>query len=154
MGVNATRVRGTVIGEHGDSQVMLFSSLRLDGKPVDIEKEIRGKIKDKHPLMLRTFESLVPKRTPGWTTAFGTAIVVEAIKNNTHSVLPCNCVLDGEYGLRGISLTVPAILGKSGIEEVQVLDMSSEEKQELELTVQTLRPRMQYVEGFIGLQAG
>jgi malate dehydrogenase len=154
LGVNATRVKGTVIGEHGDSQVMLFSSLRLDGKPVDIARETRGKIKVRHPLMLRTFESLVPKRTPGWTTSYGTALIVEAIKNNSHAMLPCNTVLAGEYGLRGISLTVPVTLGKAGIEEVQELDTTPEEKQDFELTVKTLRPYMQYVEKFIGVQAG
>jgi malate dehydrogenase len=154
LGVNATRVGGTVIGEHGDSQVMLFSSLLLDGKPVNIEKGTRVKIKARHPLMLRTFESLVPKRTPGWTTSYGTALLIEAIKNNTHAIIPCNTVLTGEYNLRGISLTVPVILGKTGIEKVQELELTPEEKQELERTVQTLRPHMQYVEKCIGSQSG
>jgi malate dehydrogenase len=152
LGVEATRITGTVIGEHGHSQVLLFSSLRLDGQPVEISREIRNKIKEQPPLMLEAFETLTPRRTSGWTSAYGLAMVVEAIKNNSHAVLPCNAVLQGEYGLQDISMTAPVTLGKTGIEEVQVLELSAEEKVDLELTVKTLQPYMHTIEEYLGLK--
>jgi malate dehydrogenase len=154
LGVNASRVRGTVIGEHGDSQVMLFSTLRLDGNPVKFNAATREKIKSQPLAIVKSFESLVPKRTPGWSSAFGTAAVVSAIKNDTKASIPCNAVLKGEYGLSGLSLTVPAILGKEGIEEVQVLQLSPEEKKGLEHSAETLMPRMRLVEKFLGVTTG
>jgi malate dehydrogenase len=149
LGVSATRMRGTVIGEHGNSQVMLFSTLRLDGKPVDLDRQIRERIKEQPASMLNAFESLVPRRTAGWTSAYGTGIVIEAIKNNTRAEIPCNAVLEGEYGLSKISMTVPVILGKEGIEKVQELELTSEEKNELEHSVQTLSPLMSIVENYV-----
>ena len=97
----------------------------------------------------RLFESLVPKRTPGWTSAYGTAIVVRAIRDDAKLEAPCNAVLQGEYGLGNLSTTVPVILGKEGIESVQVLKLTPEEQEELENCARTLRPHMQMVEDFI-----
>ncbi len=149
LGVNPTRVNGIVIGEHGNSQVMLFSTLRLDGKPVKLDADTENKIREKSPEIIRTFESLVPKRTPGWTSAYGTAMIVEAIKNDSKMEIPCNAILDGEYDLNCISTTVPVILGKEGIESVREIQLTSKEKKELESSAQTLRPHMQVVEDFI-----
>jgi malate/lactate dehydrogenase len=102
--------------------------------------------------MLNAFETNVPRRTAGWTSAFGTAIVVQAIQNDSKAALPCNAVLEGEYGLRNISLTVPVILGKNGIEEVQELQLTPEERQGLENSVRTLKAQMQEVENFLGVK--
>ncbi len=151
LGVSATRIQGTVIGEHGHSQVMLFSTLRLDGKPVKLDEETKKRIREQPPIMLNAFESLVPRRTAGWTSAYGSAILVESIKNNTRAVIPCNTVLEGEYGLHGLSMTVPVVLGKDGIEEVRVLQLTSEEKEGLEHSAQTLEPPMRFVEDNLGI---
>ena len=107
-------VEGIVIGEHGNSQVMLFSTLRVDGKPVKFDMMTERKIRERAHEIIKTFESLVPKRTPGWTSAYGTAIVVDAIRNDSKLEIPCNAVLYGEYGLRNISTTVPVIPVKRG----------------------------------------
>jgi malate dehydrogenase len=149
LGVNAAHVSGIVIGEHGNNQVMLFSTLRVDGKPVKLNAETEKKIRDKSPEIIKTFESLVPKRTPGWTSAYGTAIAVKAIRDDSKLEIPCNVVLEGEYGLRGMSTSVPVKIGKKGIEAVQVLQLSPKEKEELETCARTLRPHMQVVEDFV-----
>jgi malate/lactate dehydrogenase len=54
--VKPHRVKGIVIGEHGESQVLVFSSLQLDGKKIDITEEFKQKIKDKIPSILKTLE--------------------------------------------------------------------------------------------------
>jgi malate dehydrogenase len=152
LGVSPTRVRGTVIGEHGHSQVMLFSTLRVDGKPVQMDEATRKNIREQPPIMLNAFETLVPRRTAGWTSAYGTAILVQAIVNDSQAIIPCNTVLEGEYGLRNISMTVPVILGRNGIEEVQVLDLAEDEKEGLKRTVEALSPLMRVVENATGVK--
>ncbi len=152
LGVSATRVRGTVIGEHGSSQVMLFTTLRLDGKTVNFDEAAKKKIREQPPIMLNAFESLVPRRTAGWTSAYGTAIYVQAIANDTKAAIPCNTILEGEYGLRNISMTMPAILGKNGIEEIQILQLAPDEKEGLDRSVQTISPYMRTVEEFVGVK--
>jgi malate/lactate dehydrogenase len=147
--VKTSRVDGIVIGEHGGSQVMLFSSLKLDGKPVKLDEATKAHIREQPPIMLNDFETLIPKRTAGWTSGMGTAIVVEAIKNNSQAVIPCNTVLQGEYGLRGLSMTMPAIVGKRGIQGVKVYDLAPDEQEGLKKTVETLNPFMRYVEEYL-----
>jgi malate dehydrogenase len=148
LGVSATRVSGIVIGEHGNNQVMLFSTLRVDGKPVKLDAATEKKIREQPPEIIRTFEALVPKRTPGWTSAYGTAIVVKAIRDNSRSEIPCNVVLQGEYGLKNTSTSVPAIIGKGGIETVKELKLTLEEKESLDTCARALKPHMQAVEDF------
>jgi malate dehydrogenase len=150
LGVKTERVSGFVIGEHGGSQVMLFSSLRLDGNPVNFDEATKQKIREQPSITLNYFESLVPRRTAGWTSAFGTAIVVRAIVTDSKEVLPCNTVLEGEYGLRNISTTVPVVLGKTGIEQVKELPLTQEEKEGLEQSARTTGPQMRFVEEQFG----
>lgn len=151
LGVETGRVEGTVIGEHGHSQVMLFSTLRVDGKPVELDAATRQKIREMPPQMLHAFESLTPKRTAGWTTAVGIADTVRAIGAGTKTMIPTNVVLEGEYGLRNISMTVPAVLGKGGVQNIQVLELTPEEQEGLKKTVATLEPHMRFVEEQLGI---
>jgi malate dehydrogenase len=55
------------------------------------------------------------------------AEMVDAIVHNRKRILPTVSVLDGEYGYENIAIGVPAVLGKSGMEEIILLDMNDEE---------------------------
>jgi malate dehydrogenase len=149
LGVKASRVQGMVMGEHGNSQVLLFSSLRVDGNPIKVDEGFKKKIYDELPMIIQRYEVLKPKRTAGWTSAVGTTAIVNAIKNNTREVIPCQSVLFGEYGLEKTSLTVPAVVGKNGIEDIKVIDLALDEHERLQNTYNTLSPFMRQVEEFV-----
>ena len=151
IGVKPSHVQGVVIGEHGHSQVMLFSSLRVDGKPVHLDEAIKKRIRSLPPQTLHDYETLQPKRTAGWTSAVGTAAVIRAIRNNSREIIPCSAVLEGEYGCHDLSMTVPAVIGRDGIHAIKILELSKEEKGALENTVSVLNPLMKYVERFLGI---
>jgi malate/lactate dehydrogenase len=151
LGVKAGRVEGTVIGEHGHSQVMLFSTVKLDGKAAQFDQAAREKIRAMPPKMLHAFESLVPKRTAGWTTAMGIADTVRAIAGDTREVIPTNVVLTGEYGANKLSMTVPAVLGRNGMEGILELPLTEEEQKGLQHTVEILTPHMRLVEQILGI---
>lgn len=151
--VKASGVDGLVIGEHGHSQVMLFSTLKLDGKPVSLHEETKKKIKAQPPIMLEAYESLTPKRTAGWTSAIGTVTYIQAITSGKKEVVPCNAVLDGEYGIKRVSMTVPTILGKEGIQDIRELELASDEKEGVKHTVEVLTPFMRIVEESLGIKS-
>ena len=151
LGVKPSHVQGIVIGEHGHSQVMLFSSLRVDGKPVHLDEASKKKIRSLPPQTLHDYETLQPKRTAGWTSAVGTAAIINAIKNNTREIIPCSAVIDGEYGCHGMSMTVPAVIGREGIHDIKILELTKEEQEGLKNTVGVLSPLMRYVERFLGI---
>jgi malate dehydrogenase len=146
LGVKSSQVHGIVMGEHGNSQVMLFSTLRVDGKPVIVDEDFKKKLYDELPLIIQRYEVLKPKRTAGWTSAVGTTAIVNAIKNNTRE---CQSVLFGEYGMKNTSMTVPCVIGKNGIEDIKIIELAADEKEGLKRTYATLDPFMRQVEDFV-----
>ncbi len=127
-GVGVRRVEATVIGEHGSSQVPLFSSVRIDGRPAHFTVAERSGVLDELPKILQRYEELQAGRTAGWTCAVGIAAIVRAIHDDRGEVFPCSLVLDGEYGQSGMSMAVPAALGKGGVREIQQWDLAPDEQ--------------------------
>lgn len=132
LGVKSTQVEGYVIGEHGEHQVLLFSSVRVDGKPVNFSPEQKKKIREEIPNFLHAFESLGTGRTSGWTSAVGLTAMVSAIVKNTGCIYPCSVLLNGEYGAPEISASLPVKLGRQGLQEIIELELSPDERDELE----------------------
>jgi malate dehydrogenase len=152
LGVASSRIDGIALGEHGESQVMLFSSLRLDGKPVTLNEKAKAQVRAQPKIMLDTFENLKPKRTAGWVSAVGTVALINAIKNDTKETLVCDVVLEGEYGGRNLSMSVPAVVGKGGVQKVKVMEMNQEEQEGLKKTIGVLNPYMRQVEEYLGIK--
>ncbi|MFC1908358.1 malate dehydrogenase [Chloroflexota bacterium] len=150
LGVETSQVEGAAIGEHGSTQVLLFSSIRVKDKPVSISEDIKQKIRIDVPDIIRSYEELKVERTTGWTSAVGLAAIIHAIGKNTGEMIPCSTVLDGEYGCRGLSMTVPAIIGRGGIQEVLEWELAPDEQERLEHSINTLKPAMHYVEEYLG----
>lgn len=121
-------VEGTVVGEHGNTQVMLFSTVRIDGRPATFDAAEKQRIRDEVPNILRRYEELKSGRTSGWTCAVGMASLVRAIRDDTGEVFPCSMVLDGEYGQRGLSMCVPMSLGRRGARRVLEWQLAEDEK--------------------------
>ena len=90
------------MGEHGNHQVLLFSSIRVDGQPVSVSGDVKRHIRGQVPGILASYESLRTGRTTGWTSAVGLAAMVSAIAGDTGEVFPGSAVLAGEYGCRGL----------------------------------------------------
>ena len=89
-GVEVSRVEGTVIGEHGPTQVPLFSSVRIDGLPVGFTEAEKQAVRDARPEMFKRIEVLQKEtgRTAGWTCAVGLAKLTAAIAGDTGEIFP------------------------------------------------------------------
>ena len=136
--VTAKQVGGFVIGEHGSSQVLLFSTVMIDGKPVKVSEEIKKHIYAEIPLILKTLEELKAGRTAGWTCAIGFEKMVRAVLENSGQLLPCSVVMDGEYGQKGFSMSVPTYLGRDGIQGVKEFKLAPDEQEGLKKTAAVL----------------
>lgn len=147
--IDSTSVDGLTIGEHGPHQVMLFSTLRVKGKPVDLSEEDKQKIRDAVPKAFQTYENLGTGRTTGWTSAVGLSDMVAAVVNDSGRVLPTSITLDGEYGTSGLSASVPVKLGKDGVKEIIELKLSPEEEKGFRVSLAYLKKVCQSVEGLI-----
>lgn len=153
LGVPSSRVEGTVIGEHGDSQVQLFSSVRVDGKPVTFTEALKEKMRRQVSEGQRQRDDFIQKtgRSAAWTTAAGLTEVVQAVAKNAGQVVPCSACLDGEYGCKNMSMSVPVILGREGVKQVLEWELASDEQKLLKKSIEVLKPTMKYVEELLHL---
>ena len=132
--VDQKSIYAYALGEHGESQMVPWSTVTIAGKPLfELMKE-----KDKYS-KLDLKELAYKGRRGGWdvlegkgSTEFGigTALaeVARAVLCDEHRVLPVSVYLNGEYGQNDVYASVPAVLGRNGVEEIIELKMNDEEK--------------------------
>ena len=149
-GVKTAQVQATVIGEHGSTQVPLFSSARIDGAPVPFTEADKQVVRDEIPTILRRYEELQSGRTAGWTSALGLAAVARAVLQDTGEIFPCSVVLDGEYGQSGLSLSVPVRLGKGGVQEIQEWELAPDEQEGFKRTAGAMAAAARIVDEVLG----
>jgi len=122
-------VEATILGEHGDAQVPVFSKVRVDGRDPsfsgDEKEEILGDLKES------AMNVIERKGATEWGPATGVAHMVEAILNDTGEVLPASVKLQGEFGHDDVAVGVPVKLGSDGVEEVVEWDLSAYEREQL-----------------------
>jgi malate dehydrogenase len=130
LGVSASKMEGMVFGEHPAGQVMLFSTLKCDGKPVAADAAFKKRFNHEIEYFLQIIGSSSP-RTAGWTTGAGLASVAQEIIRETSHPVPCSVIPDGEYGYRSISIGLAAIINKKGIVKIPEMNLSTSESEEL-----------------------
>jgi malate dehydrogenase len=116
-GTSTTNVDASIIGEHGDSQVPVFSKVRVDGKEPEFDADERDEITE--ALTQSAMNVIEKKGATEFGPGRGVAHVVEAIAHDTGEVIPSSIVLDGEYGHDDVSIGVPAKIGREGAEVVE-----------------------------------
>lgn len=145
-GAKVSQVDGLVIGEHGSTQVLLFSTAAIDGQKVNVDEKIKADIRSEVPNILKRYEAFKAGRTAGWTCAIGLEIITRAVAQDSGAVIPCSVVLDGEYGLNGLSMSVPVKLGKNGVAEILEYELAADEQEGLKKTVETLKTAARIVD--------
>jgi malate dehydrogenase len=127
--VPVENVEASILGEHGDAQVPVFSKVRVDGRDPEFDESEREAILEE--LQQSAMNVIEKKGATQWGPARGVGHVVESILRDTGEVLPCSVVLDGEYGHSGVGLGVPARLGTDGVEEVIEWELPESEHAQL-----------------------
>ena len=151
IGIDQKSIYAYALGEHGESQMVPWSTVTVAGKPIlELIAEKPEKYGD---LNLSDLSKL--GRLGGWSilegkgsTEFGIgasiAEVSRAILSDEKRVLPISVLLHGEYGHKEVYVSVPAILGKDGVEEIIELHLTPEEKKAFDQSVKTLRENYEY----------
>jgi malate dehydrogenase len=153
-GVEVDRVEGWVIGEHGFTQVPLFSSVRVDALRTAFAEGEKVSIRNEAPAFFKRIEDLRAGRTAGWTCAIGLASMVEAIANDDGAMLTGSAVLEGEYGQWDLSMGVPIRVGREGIRDIIGLDLAPDEQAALGLSAERLEVMARIVDEELASQSG
>jgi len=122
-----TNVEATILGEHGDAQVPVFSKVRVDGRDPDFTADEREEILG--DLQESAMDVIERKGATEWGPARGVAHMVEAILHDTGAVFPASVKLDGEFGHEDTAFGVPVRLGTNGVEEIIEWDLTDYEQE-------------------------
>jgi malate dehydrogenase len=125
--VPVKNVEATILGEHGDAQVPVFSKVRVDGTDPEFDDDEREEILG--DLQESAMDVIERKGATQWGPATGVAHVVESVLNDTGAVLPGSVVLDGEYGHEDTAFGVPVKLGANGVKEVIEWELDDYERE-------------------------
>jgi malate dehydrogenase len=146
LGVFPSDVDMFALGEHGDSQVPIFSRLRVRGKPSRLPDNLIAELRRKPVEYLKNWGALKSGRSSGWLSGAGLAAYVRAIRDDTKQVLPCSAILEGEYGFQGFSIGVPAVIGRDGIREILQWDLDADEKRRMAESAAVLKDAAAFAE--------
>jgi malate dehydrogenase len=128
-GLSSRDIQTLVIGGHDDSMVPLFRFSCISGIPVTKFLDAAAIERVTEHTRNGGAEVLALRKTSSAYNAPAAAIatMVDAISHDRKRILPCVCVLDGEYGQRDVTAGVPAIIGGQGVERVVELDLDETE---------------------------
>ncbi len=146
LSVDPRSVHAFIIGEHGDSEIATWSSANVSGIPIHDFCEMRGHF-DHEEAMVRIAEDvknsayrIIEKKG---ATYYGIAMSVrricEAIVRDEKTILPISSIQHDNCGISDIALSMPAIVGKDGVEGTVPITLSSEEEKALKASADTLR---------------
>jgi L-lactate dehydrogenase len=137
----ATQVRAMILGEHGDTMLPIWSSASLDGFPLTKFKGVTSAFQTQ--IFERTQKSgaEVISRKGGAGYAVGVAIreVIDSIALDRRRILPVSSRINGAYGIRDISLSVPTVVGRAGVIEHVELELWPKELQGLQASAKALK---------------
>ena len=139
--VPASQVNATILGEHGDSMFPVWSSASINGLPLKGFPSFGIALQNKIFERTRGSGAEVIKRKGGAGYAVGAAIaqVARAIILDTREVLPVSSAVNGVYGLRNVSISVPTMIGRDGVLGHLETELWPKEAQALSNSAATLR---------------
>ncbi|MXW30867.1 MAG: malate dehydrogenase [Chloroflexi bacterium] len=141
LGVSVKDVQAYVLGGHGDQMVPLTQYTTVGG--VSISELLDAEALDR--IIKRTqggggeIVALLKTGSAFYAPSAASAEMVDAILLDQKRLLPCAALLEGEYGIDGIYMGVPVILGAGGVERVVELDLTTDEKTLLDKSADAVR---------------
>ena len=147
--VDGRSVHAFIIGEHGDSELAVWSSANVSGIDLPAFFRLQG-VEDPAQILRETYEAVRDSayeiiRRKGATyygIAMAVARIASSIVKDERAVLPVSAVLEGEYGLGQLCLSIPSIVGQGGLEQILEIPLDAAERRALAASAGQLRQVM------------
>ncbi len=143
LNIDIANVHGYVIGEHGDSQLPLWSATHIAGTQFDEYVAANGLNIDKDTLFAEVKAAGATIIKNKGATYYGIALsinrIVESILKDFNTIMPVGTVLDGQYGLKDVLVNVPTIVGANGAEKVLELKVTDYEMELLKKSAEAVK---------------
>ena len=145
LNVDSRSVHAFIIGEHGDSEIAAWSSANVSGIPLNKFCEMRGHFNHEEAMKKiadnvknSAYEIIEKKKATYYGVAMAVKRICEAIVRDEKSILPISSKMKGDFGIKEISLSMPAIVGKDGVECLVPIQLNKEEISKLQKSAKTL----------------
>jgi malate dehydrogenase len=140
LGAAPGRVSGWMLGEHGELAVPLWDRVSVDGRDVSLTPAQRAAVTEFVGGWYVRHVALDSGRSSTWTSGLGVARMVHACLDPAGEELwPASVMLEGEYGVDGVSLSVPVTLGAGGAREIHEWPLSESEREGLQAGARFVR---------------
>ena len=144
--VDSRNVHAFIVGEHGDSELAVWSCANIYGIGLEDFARMRGyrdfeKEKDElyHAVRDSAYEIIERKGATYYGIGMAAARIAESIVRDSHTVAPVSVSLNGEYGLSGLCLSIPTVIGRDGAEQILEINFSEEENGKLRESAEELK---------------
>jgi malate/lactate dehydrogenase len=144
LGARPGSVDAWVLGEHGDESVPLFGRVTVDGVPVRPTPEQAAAAEEYLRTWYVTHVALDSGRSSTWTSGLGVARMVAAL-DGEGELWPASVVLEGEYGIDGVAVTVPTTIGRGGAEQIHEWELEPGELEVLRASAAFVRSAVESV---------
>jgi len=144
--VDSRNIHTFIIGEHGDSELAVWSSANVSG--IDLQEycpicDSCQELKDLYGIFdfvkNSAYEIIRDKGATYYAIAQAAKRIIMAIVNDEHSILPVSTLMDGHYNMSDICLSIPSVVGRNGVEHVLDIPLNEDESRRLGIAAQTLR---------------
>ena len=142
--VSPRSVHAYIIGEHGDSEVPIWSAASIGGLSIE-RSTINGRRFDSEKMDTlfcqvknAAYEIIASKGHTNWAIGLVIASIIRTIRDDQRRILPVSVRLEGEYGINGVCLSIPTIVGSQGIESHILTELNQKELDGLRSSAETL----------------
>ena len=146
LSVDSRSVHAFIVGEHGDSEVVAWSSVNVSGVPLSDMCEMRGHYNHKEntkeiadAVKNSAYEIINKKHATYYGIAMSVKRICEVILKDEKAILPVSTMMHGAHGIEDIVLSMPAIIGKNGIETQVPIELNEEEERKLKQSARILK---------------
>ncbi|MBQ2115398.1 MAG: L-lactate dehydrogenase [Lachnospiraceae bacterium] len=146
LGVDNNSIHAFIIGEHGDSEIAVFSSANVSGIPLSQFCELRGHFEHREAeneiaekVKNSAYDIIQRKKATYFGVAMAVKRICEVIVRNEKAILPVSTSMHGEYGIEDVVLSMPCVVGSNGIEMQVPVVINDEEKEKLQESARILK---------------
>jgi L-lactate dehydrogenase len=144
--VDSKSIHAFIIGEHGDSEIVAWSSANVSGVPLSNFCEMRGHFEHRESenkiaetVKNSAYDIIQRKRATYFGVAMAVKRICEVIVRNEEAILPVSTAMHGEHGIEDVVLSMPCIVGSNGIETQIPIVLSDEETTKLQESAKVLK---------------
>lgn len=149
--VDPRNVHAYIVGEHGDTELPVWSHANVGGKLIHdfLEAKPDSSMEDLDQIFVNVrdaaYEIINRKGATFYGIAMGLVRITKAILQNENCILTVSAYLDGQYGQKDVYVGVPAVVNRDGVRELLELELSEEEQTKFSHSVKVLKDTMEPV---------